>query len=950
MLKLLDITKEYIVEKESTLALRGVSIEFRKNEFVSILGPSGCGKTTLLNIIGGLDRYTSGDIQIDGISTKQYDDVDWDTYRNRKIGFVFQSYNLIPHMNILKNVAMSLTIAGVDREERRERAMEALRKVGLESQAKKRPNQLSGGQMQRVAIARALVNNPDIILADEPTGALDSESGIQVMDLLKEVAEDRLVIMVTHNPMLAEEYSTRIVYLKDGEVEGDTMPYNSEEEAKAKDGGNDGTGADGMSDVSVGFGVDGESEQLGIVADETPEQASVKEKKPNKASLWFERIKNFFRKSRQLDKTAMKLSTAISLSWNNLLSKKGRTLLTSIAGSIGIIGIVLVLSLSTGAKMYINNLEESALSTYPLTISKTNIDIDSVLNILMGGGGGGKGDGSYDEDKITTEEVLGGVIEKFLKGSLTSENDLHNLKKYIDENFNHDLAVVKYNYGTTFNAFVESPANGTELYPNEADYVYMKTNPYSEMMTSVLDLVLEEMPELKDKDITIMGQPMKINEMLGYLANMIGDSWAEMSDNMTLLSNQYDLVGSKSRWPEKENEVVIVVHEDNTLLDYELFMLGLRSSDEVLDAIQGGSFATSATFDVDELLNMEMKIMTNADYLDENGIMPVGINGEEVMTYKMHDRMDVKKSFVDSHCMRFADGTDTVKVVGVVRPKPGVVATSINGAIGYTSKLTAAMYAHAENQTAIKQMLNAYNYAVENGVGYYTSSIEYTYRDTSGAEVKDVTVAIGDDVKINDDHDMLMRKVGVVDIDYPLSINFYCTSFDSKDQIVSFLEKYQKDTKKPIQYTDSLSSMMEFVNTMANTITGVLVAFAAISLIVSTIMIAIIIYTSVLERRKEIGVLRSIGARKKDISRVFLAESAILGGYSGIIGIVISAIISAIGSVILKSVFNIEGLMTITWWHCLMMFLISVFLSMLAGFIPARIASKKDPAIALRSE
>lgn len=950
MLKLLDITKEYIVEKESTLALRGVSIEFRKNEFVSILGPSGCGKTTLLNIIGGLDRYTSGDIQIDGISTKQYDDVDWDTYRNRKIGFVFQSYNLIPHMNILKNVAMSLTIAGVDREERRERAMEALRKVGLESQAKKRPNQLSGGQMQRVAIARALVNNPDIILADEPTGALDSESGIQVMDLLKEVAEDRLVIMVTHNPMLAEEYSTRIVYLKDGEVEGDTMPYNSEEEAKAKDGGNDGTGADGMSDVSVGFGVDGESEQLGIVADETPEQASVKEKKPNKASLWFERIKNFFRKSRQLDKTAMKLSTAISLSWNNLLSKKGRTLLTSIAGSIGIIGIVLVLSLSTGAKMYINNLEESALSTYPLTISKTNIDIDSVLNILMGGGGGGKGDGSYDEDKITTEEVLGGVIEKFLKGSLTSENDLHNLKKYIDENFNHDLAVVKYNYGTTFNAFVESPANGTELYPNEADYVYMKTNPYSEMMTSVLDLVLEQMPELKDKDITIMGQPMKINEMLGYLANMIGDSWAEMSDNMTLLSNQYDLVGSKSRWPEKENEVVIVVHEDNTLLDYELFMLGLRSSDEVLDAIQGGSFATSATFDVDELLNMEMKIMTNADYLDENGIMPVGINGEEVMTYKMHDRMDVKKSFVDSHCMRFADGTDTVKVVGVVRPKPGVVATSINGAIGYTSKLTAAMYAHAENQTAIKQMLNAYNYAVENGVGYYTSSIEYTYRDTSGAEVKDVTVAIGDDVKINDDHDMLMRKVGVVDIDYPLSINFYCTSFDSKDQIVSFLEKYQKDTKKPIQYTDSLSSMMEFVNTMANTITGVLVAFAAISLIVSTIMIAIIIYTSVLERRKEIGVLRSIGARKKDISRVFLAESAILGGYSGIIGIVISAIISAIGSVILKSVFNIEGLMTITWWHCLMMFLISVFLSMLAGFIPARIASKKDPAIALRSE
>lgn len=300
--------------------------------------------------------------------------------------------------------------------------------------------------------------------------------------------------------------------------------------------------------------------------------------------------------------------------------------------------------------------------------------------------------------------------------------------------------------------------------------------------------------------------------------------------------------------------------------------------------------------------------------------------------------------------MRFADGTDTVKVVGVVRPKPGVVATSINGAIGYTSKLTDAMYAHAENHAALKTMLASYENAVANGRTVYMSNIEYTYRDDSGEEVKNVTVGIGDDVEVGDDHDMLMRKIGVVDTDYPLSINFYCTSFDSKDQIVSFLEQYQKDTGKPIKYTDSLSSMMEFVNTMADTITGVLVAFAAISLIVSTIMIAIIIYTSVLERRKEIGVLRSIGARKKDISRVFLAESAILGGYSGIIGIIISAIISAIGSVILKSVFNIEGLMTITWWHCLMMFLISVFLSMLAGFIPARIASKKDPAIALRSE
>ncbi len=403
MLKLLDITKEYIVEKESTLALRGVSIEFRKNEFVSILGPSGCGKTTLLNIIGGLDRYTAGDIQIDGISTKQYDDVDWDTYRNRKIGFVFQSYNLIPHMNILKNVAMSLTLAGVDREERRERALEALRKVGLENQARKRPNQLSGGQMQRVAIARALVNNPDIILADEPTGALDSESGIQVMDLLKEVAEDRLVIMVTHNPMLAEEYSTRIVYLKDGEVEGDTMPYNSDEEGKAEDNNNDlGGGADGTSLELFGNGEAKEGAEAVAIADAMPDvDVAAPVKKKSRSCERFEKLKRFLWKRRQLDKSAMKLSTAISLSWNNLLSKKGRTLLTSIAGSIGIIGIILVLSLSNGAKLYIRNLEESALSTYPLTVNKTNMDITSIMNMLMGGNN--KGDGKFDEGTITTD-------------------------------------------------------------------------------------------------------------------------------------------------------------------------------------------------------------------------------------------------------------------------------------------------------------------------------------------------------------------------------------------------------------------------------------------------------------------------------------------------------------------------------------------------------------------
>lgn len=459
MLKLIDITKEYKVEEESVLALHDVSIEFRKNEFVSILGPSGCGKTTLLNIIGGLDRYTSGDIQIDNVSTKEYDDVDWDTYRNRRIGFVFQSYNLIPHMNILKNVAMSLTLAGVESEERKARALEALRKVGLEAQAKKKPNQLSGGQMQRVAIARALVNNPEIILADEPTGALDSESGIQVMDLLKEVARDRLVIMVTHNPSLAEEYSTRIVYLKDGQVVGDTMPYNSEdEEIEILDEVVD----DSVEERIIEIEKSGDDVQMSEVR--------VEEAKPKKKSF-----KEKFLKWKKADRAGMKLGTAINLSWNNLLAKKGRTLLTSIAGSIGIIGIVLVLSLSNGASAYVRGLEESALSTYPITVNKSSMDVMSLMQDLMGFGGSSKSNEPVADDVFKGELVLGNLIPKIIKGK---PNDLHSLKKKIENEFDHNLATVKYNYGTTFNVYVDDPKDENN---------YMKTTPYSENMYGLFE-------------------------------------------------------------------------------------------------------------------------------------------------------------------------------------------------------------------------------------------------------------------------------------------------------------------------------------------------------------------------------------------------------------------------------------------------------------------------------
>ena len=944
MLKLIDITKEYVIEKdeEKVLALNKVSIEFRKNEFVSILGPSGCGKTTLLNIIGGLDRYTSGDIQIDGVSTKDFDDVDWDTYRNRRIGFVFQSYNLIPHMNILKNVAMSLTLAGVEKEERKRRALEALDKVGLASQARKKPNQLSGGQMQRVAIARALVNNPEIILADEPTGALDSESGIQVMDLLKEVAEDRLVVMVTHNPSLAEEYSTRIVYLKDGEVVGDSMPYDSKDELKELECRLGENVVEEVVEEVERDDVAGELSEKEVV-----EIVEKKTEEPKKKKTFRER----FLKYKKADKCAMKLSTAISLSWNNLLAKKGRTLLTSIAGSIGIIGIILVLSLSNGAAGYVRGLEESALSTYPLTIGKTNTDPSAILSMLMNNDE--ERPSNPDTDEIYTAKMLGKVVSQL--STLLAENDLVQLKKYIDENFDDSLATVKYNYGVSFNAFKEDPHNEKLV----SDYMqknpdatleeakaaaerYMKVSPYTETMNSVLDMLPDSI-----KDMDIGGS--SLNDMLKKFTTSGGsmlNSWAEMSSNQKLLESQYELVGNDSRWPTSATEVVVVVDKSNQLLDYQLFMLGLQSQDDVIKAIMDSHWAEYKT-SVEELLNLEYKVLADADYLEEDAEEKwVDTDGDGIAdkTWTGHNHAEQNKKWIDSR------DPVNVNVVGVIRPKEGVSVTSINGVVGYTPALTQLLIERASKNEAVVRMNALKAAADEESDDYYKSPINFDYSTTNGSQVK---VLAGDRISFSTDSNTnlaIMRKLGVANLEEPTSIEFYCSSFEAKEKIVAFIDQYNKETGSKVSYGDSLSTIMSFVNTMVNTITGVLVAFAAISLIVSTIMIAIIIYTSVLERRKEIGVLRSIGARKKDISRVFLAESAILGGYSGLIGVIISVGFSFAISAILKTIFKISGLMYISWWQCLLMFAISILLSMLAGFIPSRIAAKKDPAIALRSE
>lgn len=930
MLKLINITKEYKVDEESVPALNNVSIEFRKNEFVSILGPSGCGKTTLLNIVGGLDRYTSGDIQIDGVSTKEYDDVDWDTYRNRRIGFVFQSYNLIPHMNILKNVAMSLTLAGVEREERRQRAMDALEKVGLASQAKKKPNQLSGGQMQRVAIARALVNNPEIILADEPTGALDSESGIQVMDLLKEVARDRLVVMVTHNPSLAEEYSTRIVYLKDGEVVGDSMPFDSQAEGETNS--DDENGVVEIEQVEV---IEN-GEVIDEVLVEKVENNNDEVEKPKKKSF-----KERFLKWKKADRAAMKLSTAISLSWNNLLAKKGRTLLTSIAGSIGIIGIVLVLSLSSGASNYVNGLEESALSTYPLTIGSGSADINAILGIVSEEDADSINRPTNPQtDEIYTKRFLGNLVDHM--DDLIWKNNLAPFAEYVEANKERikSWASIKYNYGVNFNAFIQDP---------EKDSRYMKVNPYSEVMGSVLEKLPEDLKKLLNEssgsqdDDAFVGMIQKFTS-----SGSMFSSWTEISENQKLLEAQYELVGEKSKWPTRDDELVVVVDNKNQLIDYQLFMLGLQSQEEVIQAVGKKDWATKST-NIDELLNLEYKILPDSYYLEcDNPDAP-----ESRQTWTAHDHAEQSKAWVDSK------NPITVKVVGVIRPREGVTVTSINGVVGYTRELTKTLIKKAQEHPAIQRMLALETEAKQNDQKWYKSCItldeEYTkVKLEAGTTVIDFAneKANPGEVLVKD----VMRAFGVAELENPTSIEFYCTSFEGKDKIVAFINEYNamiEAEKRPadrIVYGDTLSTIMGFVNTMVNTITGVLVGFAAISLIVSTIMIAIIIYTSVLERRKEIGVLRSIGARKKDISRVFIAESAILGGYSGIIGIIISVAFSFAGSAILKAVFKISGLMQVVWWQCLLMFAISILLSMFAGFIPSRIAAKKDPAIALRSE
>lgn len=865
MLRLEEIKKDFKTDNNVVNVLKGITIQFRKKEFVAILGHSGCGKTTLLNIIGGLDKCTSGNVIIDGRSTKEYNDLDWNDYRNKRIGFVFQSYNLIPHLTVQKNVELSMTLAGVSKEERHARALEALDKVGLKAHARKHPSQLSGGQMQRVAIARAIVNNPEIILADEPTGALDSESGVEVMELLKEISKDHLIVMVTHNSQLADEYATRILNMSDGVIVGDTNEYTLDECLN--------------------------DEAADLAAKTAAEEKALSDIEQTGAKNAKRELKRIEKKKRK--KASMSPLTAFSLSFTNLISKKGRTFLTSFAGSIGIIGIMLVLALSTGARSFISKMEENALSQYPIEISESNTDLSAILSLLTTDTA--KRENYPSGDTIYTQQVIGNVLDNI--PLLTSKNDLARLKSYIDNNFDETIGYVKYNYGTDFDVYCDyTHAKGDED-------KYMKVQPFVDAIA----------------DIPVLSGFKEQLEMFSSYLTV----WDEMTDNTTLLNQQYELLGN-SKWPTNYDEVVLVVDRKNQINDYTLFALGLKSKDDIGSALgdsTGGenSFSNS-TFSISDIIGengkepLQYQIATGCDYYHKNT--------ETGKWEKISARDDQRaKTFIDGE----TDGrknTVNVKVVGVVRPREDANVTSINGNIGYTAALSRYLSERASEHPLVEELNN----------------------DKVGISEIDPST----------DFDSLMLKLGVSDVDKPKKIKIYASSFDSKEKILAFLDNYnatlQANGETPVKYSDNLSMIMAYVESMTATITGVLIGFAAISLIVSSIMIAIIIYTSVIERKKEIGVLRSIGARKLDVSSVFIAESGIIGCLSGVLGIAISYILILPINAVIAKLFSVQHLATLSWWQPLMMFGISVVLAVLAGFVPAHMAANKDPVECLRSE
>jgi len=1028
MLKLKNVVKKYVTGDSEVLALGGVSLNFRRNEFVSILGASGCGKTTMLNIIGGLDRYTDGDLIIGGKSTKEFRDRDWDHYRNHSVGFVFQSYNLIPHQSVLSNVELALTLSGVSKAERRARAIEALEKVGLGDQLGKRPSQMSGGQMQRVAIARALVNNPDILLADEPTGALDTATSVQIMELLKEVARDRLVIMVTHNPELAEEYSTRIVRLRDGLVIDDSDPF------------------------------DGEPAPLDAPKELAPK---VKKKKAKKNSMSF--------------------LTALSLSKNNLMTKKGRTILTSFAGSIGIIGIALILSISNGIQGYIDQIQEDTLSTYPLTINRTDTDMSAMMSAMT--------ETSQmqienpDPNTIYVDDSMGTMMAAM---SATVENDLKSFKVYLDENYvkiADSVSDIQYTYD--FDMQIYSADGKTQLNP-----------------TKIFDN---------------MGDAFA---GMGELISMSGSSFSifsEMINNQELLDQQYELVGENSHWPTNKNEVVLVVGQNNQISAMTLYMLGVLPQDELADVMtnlfQNGEYESkhNMEYSLDDFLGMEFYMLSSSDFYAKDG-GTYRVNGKSYPTWQ--DMREYGYGSSSQEAFVTKNGTK-LTISGIVRPKAGVSATSIQGAIGYTKGLTDLILEKNTQSEIINQQKDTPNNNVLTGATFertpyaredihllikrvgstnmnrfysivtamlredpqfqgiwsdkalaitmYTctldddemavavskllenvkanptidpmqlegflamlsdpsalpgitlnstnivqllpilsddqrmglvgglqqfcseSSNDQLYRDIKSkvdsgewkVNEKFITMMLDFELEegkpvLNDEmyamfestlYDLVpdkdatlesnLKLLGDAEAADPASINFYAKDFESKEAIEAFIKEYNDgvDEDKKLEYTDLVGVLMSSISIIIDVISYVLVAFVSISLVVSSIMIGIITYISVLERTKEIGILRSIGASKKDISRVFNAETLIVGFVAGLIGILATVLLCLPINAIIHALSGVEGVRaSLPIVAAIVLVAISMLLTFIAGLIPSRLASKKDPVEALRSE
>lgn len=857
MLELKNITKDYKSANETVHALKGITLSFRENEFVSVLGQSGCGKTTLLNIIGGLDQYTSGDLIINGRSTKDFKSRDWDDYRNHSIGFVFQSYNLIPHQNVLSNVELALTLSGVSKEERRKRARDVLEKVGLSDQLYKKPNQMSGGQMQRVAIARALVNDPDILLADEPTGALDSATSIQIMELLHEIAKEKLVIMVTHNPQLAADYSTRIIRLLDGEVVDDSRPYQETmTEANAKSGGRH---------------------------------------------------------------PSMSFRTALSLSLNNLMTKKARTFLTAFAGSIGIIGIALIMSLSNGVQSYIDSVEKDTLSSYPITIEDSAMDISAMMETMMGLQ---KDDAQHKDDSIYPKAMISDMLETM--SDKMEKNNLKAFKEYLDSEdakIGEHAKAVEYGYELTLNVYNEN-----------SDYGLVQISP---------NHLLDEL------GFSAMNQFSE--SFMGSMSTSQNEVWNKLPDDEGLREEEYDLI--EGSWPKEYNEVVLAVDENREITDYALYSLGLLDQQEVIDSFRslqnGGkaSLSEARSYTPQEILGMEFKLVMNCDlYRNVNGLW-----------IDMSDDEDFVKEAVQNG--------ETMKVVGIISPKEDSSKRETGG-VYYTSMLQDHVISYCENSKIVKQQKahpdinvftqNAFNSDKDFDIGSLSAQQQMQMASMSQEELAAFMADYSENK--NATYESNLKRMGAVDLRVPSSINIYASSFEDKEEIAALIAEYNELQQKNgndanvITYSDMVGTMMESVTTIVDMISYVLMAFVSVSLIVSSIMIGIITYISVLERTKEIGILRAIGASKKDISRVFNAEAFIIGLISGVLGIGVTLLLNLPISVIVEQLTGVADIAKLPMNGGIVLVIISLLLTTIAGLIPSRIASKKDPVEALRSE